>query len=139
LITQAAGEVMGLWELPGQARFFLGLLCGSALSAGLFPIFNYFLQKEGKDGWAIGPENFVVLLGLLSLFFCLHYISASLLILSFISIAGILVCYIAVNITIAGMLLNWKKRVSNLRNTLAMIGMVLALFLGEAAILSLID
>jgi uncharacterized membrane protein len=138
LVTEAVGEKMGLWELPGQARFLLGLLCGSALSTGSFPLLNYFLQKDDKDGSAIGPEDFVGLLAVLGLFFCLHYIRASLLIFSFISVAGILVCYIAANVTIAGMLLDWKKRVSSLQNTFAMIGLVLSLFLGEAAILNIL-
>ena len=139
LITEAIGEKMGLWALPGQVRFLLGILCGSALSIGSFPLFNYFLRKDDKDGSAIGPANLVALLVVLGLFFCLHYISAALLILSFVSVAGILLCYIAANMTIAGMLLDWKKRASNLRNTLAMIGLVLGLILGEAVILGVMD
>jgi uncharacterized membrane protein len=139
LITEALGETLGLWELPGQGRFLLGLFCGSALSVASFPLCNYFLQREDKKESSIGSKEYVLLLIFLSLFSCLYYMSASFFVLSSISVAGIIVCYIAANLAIAGMLVDWKKRASNLRNSLTLIGLVLTLFLGEAAILGMMD
>jgi hypothetical protein len=137
LIVEAFGEKLGLWALSSQGRLILGLFCGGALSVGSFPLFNHFLQKDDKDGSSIGSWHFAALLVFLGLFSSLHFISASFLIVSSISVAGILVCYVAANMTIAGMLVNWGKRTLDLPNTLALVGLVLTLFIGEAIILGM--
>jgi uncharacterized membrane protein len=137
LITEALGEKLGLWALPSQGRLLLGLFCGSALSLGSFPLFNYFLQRDNRNGSSIGSANYLGLLAFLGLFSCLYCISASFLILSSISFAGIFVCYMAANMTIAGMLVNWRKKASDLRDTLALAGLILTLFIGEAVILGM--
>ncbi len=135
LISEALGEKLRLWELPSEGRLLLGLFCGSALSVALFPLFNYFLQKDGTNEASIGSRSYVALLVFVSLFFGLHYVSSSFFVLSSFSVAGILVCYAAINMTIAGMVVSWKRRELNLRSTLVITSLVLTMFIGETLVL----
>ncbi len=135
LISEALGEKLRLWELPSEGRLLLGLFCGSALSVALFPLFNYFLQKDGTNEASIGSRSYVALLVFVSLFFGLHYVSSSFFVLSSFSVVGILVCYAATNMTIAGMVVNWKRRELNLRSTLVITSLVLTMFIGETLVL----
>jgi hypothetical protein len=84
-------------------------------------------------------KEYVSLLVLISLLFASHYIPTSFLIFSLGSVAGMLVIYLTANMTVAGMIIEWRKRVPNLRNASVMTGLVLALFLGEILILRMVD
>ncbi|MBW2170914.1 MAG: hypothetical protein JRF69_02860, partial [Deltaproteobacteria bacterium] len=85
-----------------------------------------------------GSGSYVGLLVFVGLFFGLHYVSSSFSILSSFSVVGILVCYAAINVTIAGMVVNWKMRELNLRSTLVITSLVLTMFIGETVILKMI-
>ena len=70
-----------------------------------------------------------------SLFFALHYVGISSFIPSSFSVVGLLVCYAAANMTIAGMVVNWKRREFKLRSTLVVASLVLTMFIGETVVL----
>ncbi|MBW2172275.1 MAG: DUF2085 domain-containing protein [Deltaproteobacteria bacterium] len=138
LTSEVLGEKLRLWELPNEGRLLTGLFCGSALSVISFPLLNYFLQKDGENEASIGSGSYVGLLVFVGLFFGLHYVSSSFFILSSFSVVGILVCYAAINLTIAGMVVNWKMREFNFRRTLVITSLVLTMFIGETVVLRMI-
>jgi len=135
LMMEVLGENLLLWKLPNEGRLLTGLFCGSSLSVISFPLFNYFLQKDGTNEASIGSRSYAAVLVFVSLFFGLHYISVSSFVLSSFPIAGILVCYVAINMTIAGMVVNWKRSEFRLWSTLAITSLVLTMFIGETLVL----
>lgn len=138
LIMEGLGQRLSLWELSNQARLALGLLCGSAISITVFPLFNYFLQRHPARSRSIPLQHYLGLLSVIGFFFAFHYVPSSSLIYAFISTAGMLAVYLVVNLTIAGIFLDWKRRMFTLRNSLTITGVVFALFLGETVILRIV-
>ena len=138
LIIEGLGEKLQLWGLSNQGRLLVGLFGGSAISVTLFPLFNYFLQKDHTRKAAIALKDYILLLVLISFLFPSHYIPSSFLIFSFISVAGMLAMYLTANMTVAGMIIEWRKREPTLRNVSLMMGLVLALFVGEVVILRMV-
>jgi uncharacterized membrane protein len=135
LIIEAIGERLQLWELSNQGRFLMGLFCGNSISVILFPLFNYFLRKDFIQSSVIEVKHYIGLLVLITLLFGFHYLPATFLIFSFMSIAGLLAIYLFVNMTFSGMVLNWKRKEVNFGNSLLLAGFVLVLFVGEVLVL----
>ena len=135
LISEVLGEKLLLWKLPNEGRLLTGLFCGSSLSLALFPLLNYFLCQDDTNGSSIGSRSYVTILVFVSLFFGLHYVSSSFLILSAFSVVGILGCYAVTNLTIAGMVVNWKRREFRLGSTVVVTSLVLTMFIGEMVVL----
>ncbi|MFH1820932.1 MAG: hypothetical protein ABH852_00595 [Methanobacteriota archaeon] len=101
----------------------------------MFPLFNYFLRKDFIQSSVIEVKHYIGLLVLITLLFGFHYLPATFLIFSLMSIAGLLAIYLFVNMTFSGMVLNWKKKEVNFGNSVLLAGFVLVLFVGEVLVL----
>jgi hypothetical protein len=133
LIIDSMGSFLQLWSSPNLTRLILGLLGGSSISLYLFPVFNFSLFRNCKEntGIKIMTEYFglLFLLGLGSLLILsqnhfFYYI------LAFSSIAGIILLYLTINITIAARIADWlyKKKNRQSISFLIIITLILTIF-----------
>lgn len=102
-------------------RFLTGLFCGGSVSILLFPIFNYFVLKKNInksviDNW----RDYALLLLILTALFALHFVPYSLIfyLLSYTSVAGVIITYIIINILLASLAINWKEKKKNFNSIL---------------------
>jgi len=135
LIIDSLGSYFKLWSLSNSQRLVLGLLGGSSISLFLFPAFNYSLFVKPKEDK--GMKLLVEYLGLLfllelAILFTLFGNFIIYNIIAFASILGILVLYLMINTTIAGMTINWQNRRNTVwRNVFSLAGITLILTIFE--------
>jgi uncharacterized membrane protein len=135
LIIHSAGSLLNLWTPSSLMNLTLGLLGGSSIALLLFPVFNFSLFKNSKKD--TGIRKIVEYLGLLVLLSVglLMISSRSSIFYSFIaiaSIAGIILLYLMLNITIAAQITRGIFRTSQKTQRGFLI-------LGVALILSVIE
>jgi uncharacterized membrane protein len=117
LIIHSAGSFLNLWISSNLMKLTLGLLGGSSIALLLFPVFNFSLFKSSKKDTGIRKiAEYSGLLVLLSAGL-LMILSGSSIFYSFIaiaSIAGIILLYLMLNITIAAQIA--EKIISKKKN-----------------------
>jgi len=117
LIMDSSGSFLNLWTSSNLMTLTLGLLGGSSIALLLFPVFNFSLFKSSKKDTGIRKiAEYSGLLVLLSAGL-LMILSGSSIFYSFIaiaSIAGIILLYLMLNITIAAQIA--EKIISKKKN-----------------------
>jgi len=135
LIMDSSGSFLNLWTSSNLMTLTLGLLGGSSIALLLFPVFNFSLFKSSKKDTSIRKiAEYSGLLVLLSAGL-LMILSGSSIFYSFIaiaSIAGIILLYLMLNITIAAQITRGIFRTSQKTQRSFLI-------LGVALILSVIE
>jgi len=139
LIIDSLGSYLKLWSLSNYQRLVLGLLGGSSISLFLFPVFNYslFVKSKEEKGIKLLLEYLGLLLLLeLAILFTLSGRFIIYNIIAFASVLGILVLYLMINATIAGMTISWQNRRNIKRiNVFSLAGITLILTIIEFYIL----
>lgn len=134
MIFEAVGGKLQLWELSNQGKLLVGLLCGSSLSVIVFPLLNYFLRKI-SDNVSISLKNYIVLLAFIVFFLYLLHVTAFYTAFAIVSILGIITTYLTINLALAGMIFQWKRKNHNFKNTIMLILITVTAFIGEAFVL----
>ncbi len=129
------GEKVQLWNLSNEIRLFLGLICGSSISALLFPLFNFYFIRQSSLAAGMAARHYIVFLLLAGLFFILQNFAISYYVYKILSIAGLWSIYVIANSTFAGMIYRINTKMKNRTNMVMIFLSVLILMMTEAMVL----
>ncbi len=118
LIVDSIGSNFNYWTFSNQARFNLGLLGGSSISLFLFPVFNYSLfagskRDTGITAWR-GYAGLMFLL-LLTSFAIVSNNSVFYSPFALISVTGMILLFLLLNIVIAAQITGFKRTRNKLK------------------------
>ncbi len=101
-----------LWLDTNPVRLVTGLLFGSAISVLLFPLFNGFFFRRNIRKSSVGVKDFFLLIGILTFFYALYFVRIYkvFLLLSTISLAGLVTLYAMLNVLAAAVIAGWHKK-----------------------------
>jgi len=139
LVLDSISSYFGIYTLTNQARMLLGLLGGYAISLLLFPIFNFSLFPS-RERDRLQPGSIVYLWILVSIcllcFLPAFSTQPVFLFFFFVSIGGLMLLYLMINMVAAARFTNCPNRTRHIIRTLKMGGICLALLILEVGILT---